>query len=312
MAAEKGEDVIVNPWQGSGRRAAAALCLVIMAGCAQPPSQAQSPRPRQTPRPPQASAAVATPDKLATQNIYPGGPPAGILSLQAPQWGYRVKNRYPHDPEAFTQGLLVGPDGYLYESTGQYGSSEVRRVEIKSGKVLQRTKLNPKHFGEGLAHLGDRLVQLTWQSGEALVYDCKTLGSKKSWRYEGEGWGLTEHEGRLLMSDGSSKLSWRDPKDFHEVAKFEVTDGGQPVTQLNELEWIDGEIWANVWQSNYLAVIQPQDGKVKAWVDMSGLMSPAQARRADVLNGIAFDPKGHRIFVTGKLWPVLFEIEITH
>lgn len=245
-----------------------------------------------------------------TPQIVRGGPPSGLDHLTAPVWNYRIKNRYPHDPQAFTQGLLVGPDGDFYEGTGLNGHSELRRVDIPTGKVKTSSKLDSKYFGEGLALLHDKLVQLTWQSKVALLYDFKNFKPAGTWKYDGEGWGLTTRGDQFLMSNGSSTLTWRDPKDFHATGSIKVTDGGKAVGLLNELEWIDGDIWANVWQSDYIAVIGPEDGKVKAWVDLRGLLSPAQLSKTDVLNGIAWDPKGKRLFITGKLWPTVFEVEI--
>jgi glutamine cyclotransferase len=298
-----------------------AICAVAAAlagpGCTTSPGSAQSASPK-----PVASASTiqidpveASPIPLSSEPppasmIRRGGPPSGLDHLTAPIWNYRIKNRYPHDPTAFTQGLLVGPEGDFYEGTGLNGHSELRRVDIVTGKVKASKKLDQKFFGEGIALLDNQLVELTWQNKIALRYAFKDFKPSGSWNYSGEGWGLTTRAKQFLMSNGSSTLSWRDPKDFHETASLKVTDGGKPVAMLNELEWIDGEIWANVWQSDYIAVIEPKDGKVKAWLDLRGLLSPDQEQRADVLNGIAWDPKGKRLFITGKLWPTVFEVEI--
>ena len=234
-----------------------------------------------------------------------------------PTYGYRVVNVFPHDPQAFTQGLVFH-GGYLYESTGggtQLTSrpsipSSLREVEIETGRVLRERTLEPRFFGEGLALLEGRLFQLTWTSRVGFVYALDSFEEVGGFRYATEGWGLARDGGALVMSDGSAHLSWRDPATFEELRRVEVRHEGGPVRRLNELEWIDGEIWANVLGSDRVARIDPESGAVAAWVDLAGLLNWWERRRADVLNGIAYDAAGDRLFVTGKLWPWVFEIEI--
>lgn len=225
--------------------------------------------------------------------------------------GYRVIASYPHDPAAFTQGLVV-IDGTLYEGTGLEGASTLRRVELDTGKVLQSVSLPVTMFGEGVAVLGERIYQLTWQSGVCFVYDRVSFEVVEQLTYSGEGWGLTTDGARLIMSDGSSTLTFRDPATFAELGRVEVLDAGVPVEELNELEYIDGEVWANVWKTDRIARIDPATGEVIAWVDLTGLR-PASVKddSSAVLNGIAWDAEAGRLFVTGKLWPTLFEIAIT-
>lgn len=222
---------------------------------------------------------------------------------------FTIVQSYPHDPGAFTQGLVFA-DGEFYESTGLNGQSTLRRVEIATGKVLQRRAVEQKYFAEGLALVGDALVQLTWRHKLGFVYDRRTMEPRGTFTYATEGWGLA-HDAKLglVMSDGSDQLFFLDPKTYRVTRAMKVTDAGQPVTHLNELEWIEGEIWANVWQTDRIARIAPATGTVNAWVDLSTLWP--RTRRpptADVLNGIAYDPAGKRVFVTGKNWPRVYEI----
>lgn len=231
----------------------------------------------------------------------PTGPP--------PVYGYRVVRSYPHDPRAFTQGLIY-VDGFLYEGTGLYGYSTVRRVELESGQVLDQHALDAGLFGEGLALFGEHLVQLTWRSGIGLVYDRRSLAQVDQFEYATEGWGLTQDGRRLIMSDGTSQLYFLDPQTYAESGQLTVRDQDIPVSNLNELEWVDGEIFANVWQTDRIARISPQSGAVVGWINLAGLLRAEDRHQpVDVLNGIAYDPATHRLFVTGKLWPLLFEIE---
>jgi glutaminyl-peptide cyclotransferase len=225
--------------------------------------------------------------------------------------GYRVVKVYPHDRQAFTQGLQY-VDGFLYESTGQHGQSGIRKVKLETGEVLQHQPLDPKYFGEGITVWGDTIVQLTWQSEIGFVYDRKTFKQLRSFTYAGEGWGLTHDGARLIMSDGtaSGSLRFLDPKTLKETGRLVVRDGGRPVDDLNELEYVRGEILANVWMTQRIARISPKTGEVAGWIDLSGLLDSREAAGTDVLNGIAYDAAGDRLFVTGKLWPKLFEIKI--
>lgn len=223
----------------------------------------------------------------------------------------QVVRIYPHDPNAFTQGLLY-VDGHLYESTGLNGRSSIRMVELSTGRVLQKFDLLPEYFGEGLTDWGSSLVQLTWKAGIAFVYDRFSFRIRRTFQYEGEGWGLTHDATTLIMSDGSSVLRILNPKSFREIRRISVHDGnGHPVEQLNELEYVRGEIYANIWHSDKIARISLRTGKVLGWIDLAGLMDKTQLPNGDaVLNGIAYDSRGDRLFVTGKLWPKLFEIRV--
>jgi len=234
-------------------------------------------------------------------------PPVGS---QAPVAGYAVTKVYPHDPRAFTQGIEFR-DGVLYEGTGLNGQSTLRKVELATGKVLQQTAVSPEYFGEGITSWGDTVVQLTWQSQLGFIYDRATFKQLRTFRYMGEGWGLTHNATDLIMSDGSASLRFIDPKTMMEKRRLLVTDAGIIIRDLNELEWVNGEIYANIWQTNFIARISPASGKVLGWIDLTGLLSPEDQRGGvDVLNGIAYDGTARRLFVTGKLWPKLFEIRI--
>ena len=228
----------------------------------------------------------------------------------APVQGYQIVRVYPHARDAFTQGLVY-LDGFLYESTGLNGASSVRKVDLASGAVLQRVDLDGRYFGEGLTAWGPNLVQLTWRSGVGFVYDRRTLRQRQTFRYRGEGWGLTHDGRRLIMSDGTAVLRFLDPLTFAQAQELRVHDAGRPVTRLNELEYVRGEIYANVWPTDRIARISPETGQVLGWIDLSGLLTPAE-RTSTVgeLNGIAYDAQRDRLFVTGKRWPKLFEIRV--
>jgi glutamine cyclotransferase len=227
-----------------------------------------------------------------------------------PQLGYEVIATYPHDEDAFLQGL-VWHDGGFYESTGQYGESSLRRVEFPSGKILKKTDLAPDLFGEGLALVGDRLIQLTWTSHRGLVYDRESFKLVGEFNYRTEGWGLTYDGTNLIMSDGSSTLTFLDPLTYKPVRQLPVRFDGGPVYNLNELEFIEGEIWANVWQTDNILQIDPATGRVVSFLDLKGILKPSSRTGSeDVLNGIAYDAERKRIFVCGKLWPLIFEIQI--
>ena len=240
---------------------------------------------------------------------------AGLLWLRRARetpWvqGYRVVKAFPHDPESYTQGLVYDA-GLLHESTGQRGSSRLRTVELETGKVLRETELPRTHFGEGLALVGERLIQLTWEEQVARIYERATLKAVDQFEYEGEGWGLAYDGTHLVMSDGSETLVFRDPETFKEMRRVRVLLNGQPLRMLNELEMVEGELWANVWKQDYLVRIDPRTGTVLGFVDLTGIFDRRTIRNEDaVLNGIAYDPAGKRLFVTGKLWPKLFQIEV--
>ena len=223
---------------------------------------------------------------------------------------YQVVNDYPHDRSAFTQGLVF-EDGALYEGTGLRGRSTLRRVELESGEVLQKIELDSQFFGEGVTIWEDTIVQLTWQSNVGFVYDKESFELLQEFDYPTEGWGITHNGEHLIMSDGTPTLYFLDPETLEEVDSIEVTDEGVPVTMLNELEYIQGEIYANVWQTDHIARISPDSGQVVGWIELEGLLSAEyRSQSVDVLNGIAYDAENDRLFVTGKLWPRLFEIEL--
>lgn len=231
-------------------------------------------------------------------------------ATELPMYDFEVVGRVPHDPEAYSQGLIFD-EGALVESTGRFETSSVRRVDLTSGEELLRSDLPDTLFGEGLTRLGDRLYQLTWQSGVARIYAAKDFALLDQVTYEGEGWGLTTDGKHLIRSDGTNLLRFHDPETFEEVRRIRVQVDGQPVDRLNELEWVDGEIWANVWKFDYIARIDPASGEVLGWIDLTGLFDyQALPDPESVLNGIAYDPEGKRVFITGKLWPWVFEIDV--
>jgi glutamine cyclotransferase len=224
--------------------------------------------------------------------------------------GFRIVKEYPHDPQAFTQGLFW-LDGHLWESTGQVGRSTIRKVRLEDGKVLQSVAIPPGRFGEGIAPWGMEIVSLTWQGGSGYRWDRRTLRQTGSFRYPGEGWGLTGNKRELIMSDGTAQLRFLDPKTLAERRRLTVTAAGQPLPRLNELEWVKGEIFANVWMTSRIARIDPATGVVKGWIELGPLAQRFQSDDPDrVLNGIAYDAAKDRLFVTGKNWPVLFEIAL--
>ncbi len=225
-----------------------------------------------------------------------------------PVSGYRVIAYFPHDKNAFTEGLVF-TDGYLFEGTGLNGKSSVRQQNLTTGEVLQSVALPQQYFGEGIAILGDRIYQLTWQSHKGFVYDLDLVPIQE-FSYATEGWGLTHNGTHLIMSDGTSSLYFIDPANFSVVGQVQVKDGENAVSKLNELEYINGEVWANVWQTDLVARISPHSGLVLGWVNFSGLLTPAERVGTDVLNGIAFDPTSDRLLVTGKYWPKIFEVEL--
>jgi len=221
---------------------------------------------------------------------------------------YNVVNVYPHDPNAFTQGLVI-EQGVLYEGTGLYGGSTLRRVDLETGNVLQSYVLSNEFFGEGITVFGDKIIQLTWQNQKGFVYDKHSFDLLQEFSYPTEGWGITTDGSQLIMSDGTATLYFLDPETFETVGQVEVHDDG-PVTNLNEREYINGEIYANIWRTDKIAIINPQTGQVTAWIDLTGIYTPESSDPNSVLNGIAYDAEGDRLFVTGKLWSQLFEIEL--
>lgn len=230
---------------------------------------------------------------------------------RVPVFGYQIVRTFPHDRQAFTQGLQF-VDGFLYEGTGQHGQSGIRKVKLETGEVLQRQPLDARYFGEGITVWGDTLIQLTWQSEIGFVYDRKTFKQIRTFTYTGEGWGLTHDGKRLIMSDGDARgaLRFFDPVTFMETGRLVVRDGGRPVAHLNELEYVRGEVLANVWQTHRIAKISMRTGAITGWIDLTGILDARDAAGTDVLNGIAYDAAGDRLFVTGKNWPKLFEIKL--
>jgi glutaminyl-peptide cyclotransferase len=235
--------------------------------------------------------------------------PSQPAGASLPAFTYTVVRSYPHDPAAFTQGLQW-VDGFLYEGTGNHGASSIRKVRLDTGEVVQKRDLAQQYFGEGIVVHKDELVQLTYKTEIGFVYDRATFAPKRTFRYQGEGWGLTGNGTQLVMSDGSDRLRLLDPASLQEIRRIGVTAAGTPVNNLNELEWVKDEIFANIWLTDYVARIDPATGHVTGWIDLRGLLPARDRAKADVLNGIAYDAAGDRLFVTGKWWPRLFEIKL--
>jgi len=248
------------------------------------------------------------------QQPAPAPADAGNNSAQAVEppvinYSYRIVNTYPHDRNAFTQGLFY-LNGNLYESTGQVGQSTIRKVHFEDGRVLQSVPIPPGLFGEGITNFGNQIVSITWQGGNGYRWDLPTLRRTGEWHYEGEGWGLTQNGTDIIMSDGTSAIRFLDPVTLAERRRITVTIQGTELTELNELEWVNGEIYANIWQTPRIARIDPNTGRVTGIIDLSGIASQNTTSPDAVLNGIAYDAQHRRLFVTGKLWPRLYEIEL--
>lgn len=250
------------------------------------------------------------PTPVAAQNTAPEQQDMPLTApVRVPVYTYEVVNVYPHDASAFTQGLVFY-QGVLYESAGHYGQSNLRKVELETGRVLKRVDVPAQYFAEGLALLNGRLIQLTWQERTGFIYDQETFQPLGTFNYSGEGWGLA-HDGKsLILSDGTSQIRFLDPNTFQVQRTITVRDRGQAVVRLNELEYVNGEIFANIWYTDRVARINPTNGSVVGWIEFNGLLTPQDSSRADVLNGIAYDAATNRLFVTGKLWPKLFEIRL--
>jgi glutamine cyclotransferase len=232
------------------------------------------------------------------------------IGQPAPTYTYEIVHTYPHDPDAYTQGLIFD-NGQLLESTGRNGKSSLRRVDLQTGKVLQQVVVPEEYFAEGIALLQEKIYQLTWQHQLCFVYDHQTFKKIEQLSYDGEGWGLATDGHSLILSDGTSRLRFLSPDNFSVTRTLEVLDGKEPVKELNELEYVKGQIYANVWHQQRIAIIDPKSGKVTGWLNLDGLLSPNEvADEEGVLNGIAYDEKTDRLFVTGKLWPKLFEIRV--
>lgn len=260
------------------------------------------------------AAALLLPTAAPAQTPAPAAAPtaqAAPARTSVPVYDVEVVRTYPHDPHAFTQGL-IWRDGVLYESTGR-SPSTIRRVRLEDGSVLQRRELDPTIFGEGLTELNGRLISLTWTTGKGYLWDPADLRLLGEFDYEGEGWGLTTDGTRLILSDGAPHLRFLDGQTLQPAGMVQVTLDGRRVGQLNELEWIDGEVWANIWQTNFIVRINPETGNIVGIIDLTDLLPNRTGMdpRDDVLNGIAWDAEGRRLFVTGKNWPSLFEIRLT-
>jgi glutaminyl-peptide cyclotransferase len=235
---------------------------------------------------------------------------SGGANAALPVYGFQVVATYPHDTRAYTQGLFY-LDGSLFESTGQVGQSNIRRVRLKDGVVLQSQAISPSMFGEGMVNWGQELISVTWQDRVGFRWDLKTLALKSTFSYPGEGWALTQNGVDLILSDGTPVVRFLDPRTFRERRRIRVTAEGRPVSNLNEIEWVNGEIFGNIWQTNLIARINPKTGAVKGWIDLTGLPETLRRRDQDaVANGIAYDAKLDRLFVTGKYWPRLYEIDL--
>lgn len=282
------------------------LTAVLLAACQNNPAA--------TPLPPTnlSPTLEAYPRPQATNT--PAAYPAAVITVEGetavPRYTYRVVETFPHDPGAFTQGLVF-ENGILCEGTGQYGQSTLRRVDLATGKVQYMIKLPEKYFGEGITTFNDWLIQITWKEHTGFVYDKESFELLQQFSYPTEGWGITHDGQKLIMSDGTANLYFWDPETLEETGRVEVHDENGPIVRLNELEFVNGEVWANVWLTDLIARIDPETGRVVGWIDLTGLLDPAALnQRVDVLNGIAYDAAADRLFVTGKWWPKLFEIEL--
>jgi glutamine cyclotransferase len=282
-------------------------CVLSIAGCARGTGTTAANAGRQTPLVTESAG-----QKIKTQDVNAGQTqtPEAATSQEVPTYSYKIKHSWPHDRRAYTQGLIF-LDGMLWESTGQYGASSLRKVELKTGKVIKKISIPATYFAEGMTVFQNKVFQLTWQEHKGFIYDPATFQKQGEFSYTGEGWGLTHNGEFLIMSDGTDQIRFLDPATLRTTRTINVTDRGTPVDQLNELEYIDGEIFANIYQTDRIARIEPATGKILGWIDLTGLLAVKdRTGEEDVLNGIAYDEAGKRLFVTGKMWPKLFEIEI--
>ena len=276
--------------------ALALLLFVPLLACGDARVAANAPRPVVAPTP-----VTSAPQPSPTPSMTPA---------EIPVYTYDVVNTYPHDPKAYTQGLVYYDD-QLYESTGQYGSSSLRRVELKKGKVKKKIEIPKQYFAEGMTILDGKIYQLTWHERKGFVYDLKDFRLEKEFAYQGQGWGLTTDGHSLIMSNGSHELHFLDPATFQVQRTVSVFNDKMPLTHLNELEYIRGEIYANIWQSDRIVRLDPETGRILAWIDLTNLRPPETFDNTEnVLNGIAYDSREDRLFVTGKRWPKIFEIRL--
>ncbi len=245
----------------------------------------------------------------STQTPTAAEAPAAAPAAQPQVYDYRIAHTYPHDRQAYTQGLFY-LDGRLYESTGQVGRSTIRRVNLEDGRVLQSVSIPPGQFGEGIVNWGGQILSITWTDGIGYRWDRASLRRLGEFHYPGEGWGLTQNGRDIIMSDGTAELRFLDPETLAERRRVAVSFNGQPIARLNELEWVNGEVFANVWLTPLIARIDPATGQVTGWIDLTPLVAENGSGGDDVLNGIAYDAAGDRLFVTGKNWPRLYEIDL--
>ena len=305
-----------SPSPEAGVTASTTLLVQTTAPTALIPTAAASPVPSTVVSPLQTATAVIPTATRATPTASPVSPtvvsplPTATPVASVPICTVRVIGVFPHDRAAYTQGLVYEKGGF-YEGTGLWGESTLRRVDLESGEVLQAHSLPPEYFGEGIAVWEDRIIQLTWKSRQGFVYDKESFELLDTFEYPTEGWGITHDGDKLIMSDGTPTLYFWDPETLAQIGSLEVYASAGPVTRLNELEYVQGMVLANVWQTDLIAVIDPRMGQVAAWIDLGGLLEPEDhSEPVDVLNGIAYDASGERLFVTGKLWPKLFEIKL--
>jgi glutaminyl-peptide cyclotransferase len=264
-----------------------------------PPPPVATPTPSPTP----GTSPTPQPTLSPTPTTTPTSEPTPA------SYTYEIINVYPHDPNAFTQGLVID-EGVMYEGTGLYGESSLRHVDLETGDVLQMHELPGEFFGEGITIFSDKIIQLTWQSQTGFIYDKNSFDVIQNFSYSTEGWGITTDGTQLIMSDGTANLYFLDPETLQTTGQVEVLDGTHPVTRLNELEYINGEVYANVWLTNKIAIINPNTGQVTGWIDLTGIYTPETSDSNNVLNGIAYDQEGDKLFVTGKRWSQLFQINI--
>ena len=259
----------------------------------------------------QCNAGANSGSTTADGNNAAGNTTGNAAANAAPvKYGYEIVHIYPHDPGAFTQGLVF-INGKLYEGTGQEGRSSLREVELQTGSVVKKVDVPEPYFAEGIALLNNKIYQLTWQHQVGFIYNADNFEQVGKFNYSGEGWGLTTDGHSLILSDGSNRIRFLDPDSFRVTKTIAVVDGNLPVNELNELEYVNGEIYANIWHDNRIVTIDPQNGRITGWIDLTGLLPPGDVHDDEaVLNGIAYDPTGSRLFVTGKLWPRLFEIKL--
>jgi glutaminyl-peptide cyclotransferase len=258
------------------------------------------------------STPTPTPTLTPTSNATPSS-----TAVSATQYTYKIINTYPHNTNAFTEGLIYS-EGYLYESTGLLedtsgnilGPSSLRQQELATGNIIQQTNLPLQYFGEGMTIVNNKVIQLTWQTHIGFIYDKNTFAQIGNFTYSTEGWGLTYNGSQLIMSDGTDKLYFFDPTTFQRTSQVQVLDGNTPIVNINELECVNGDIYANIWLTNKIAIINSQTGQVKAWIDLTGLPGPTNPNADSVLNGIAYDQQNNRLFVTGKEWPNLYQIKL--